>query len=213
MPHGRLITFEGGEGTGKSTQIALLADALEAQGYAVRTLREPGATAVGEAVRAILLDAAHADMSPRAELLLYEAARAQLVDAVIRPALEAGEVVLLDRFYDSSTAYQGYGRGLPLAEVSALNGAATAGLVPDLTLVLDIDPEEGLRRATAHGGADRLESETLEFHRRVRAGYQAIAAAEPDRVLLIDADGTPDEVAERVRGAVADRLRTAGGPG
>ena len=135
---GVFITFEGGEGSGKSTQLKLLAHRLEGAGIAVRTLREPGGTAVGESIRAILLDPAHTGLDDTAEILLYEAARAQLVAEVIEPALEAGEIVLCDRFFDSTTAYQGYARGIALERVAALNHAATSGLAPDRTLLLDI---------------------------------------------------------------------------
>lgn len=194
---GLFITLEGGEGSGKSTQIALLAERLRRAGFSVRELREPGGTRVSEAVRDILLDPAHGDLDARAELLLYQAARAQLCAEVIDPALAAGEIVICDRFFDSTTAYQGYGRGLSLDEIGALNLAATGGLVPDVTLVLDIDPAEGLRRATA-AGADRLEGEDLDFHWRVREGFLAIARAEPGRVRVVAADGSPDDVAARI---------------
>lgn len=200
---GVLITFEGGEGIGKSTQLRILTHRLEAAGLAVRALREPGGTVVGEAVRAILLDPDHVGLDARAELLLYEAARAQLVAEVIEPALDAGEIVLCDRFYDSTTAYQGYGRGLPLDEIAALNMAATGGLAPDRTLVLDIEPAVALERAT-RGGADRLESEDGSFHERVRAGFSAIAAQEPGRVRVVDATGSIESVAARVAEALAD---------
>ena len=180
----------------------MLARRLESAGARVRCLREPGGTRVGEAVRGILLDPENAELDARAELLLYEAARAQLVAEVIEPALEAGEVVLLDRYFDSSTAYQGYGRGLPLDEVAALNHAATGGLVPDRTLLLDLDAVEGVRRATT-GGADRLEGEGGAFHERVRAGFLAMATAEPARWRVVEASGAPDEVAERVVLALA----------
>jgi dTMP kinase len=200
---GVLITFEGGEGCGKSTQIRLLARRLEAAGVPVRELREPGGTTVGEAVRAILLDPDHTGLDDTAEILLYEAARAQLVAEVILPALDAGEVVLCDRFYDSTTAYQGHARGIPLAEVAALNHAATGGLTPERTIVLDIEPALGVRRATSHG-ADRLEAEDLAFHQRVRAGFLAIAADEPDRVRVVDASGDVDAVADFVAAALAD---------
>lgn len=209
---GRFITFEGGEGTGKSTQIALLAERLRRAGHVVVTLREPGGTAVGEAVRAVVLDTEHVTMNPRAELLLYEAARAQLVDEVIVPALGRGEIVLCDRYRDSSTAYQGHARGLALDMVCALNHAATGGLVPDLTILLDIDPSVGLRRATKSTAADRLESEDLAFHERVREGFLAIAQGEPERVKVVDAALAPDEIAERV-GALVDTLLSAGGEG
>jgi dTMP kinase len=201
--HGLFITFEGGEGSGKSTQLRLLARRLESAGLPVRVLREPGGTEVGEAVRSLLLDPEHGGLDARAELLLYEAARAQLVAEVIEPALEAGEIVLCDRFFDSTTAYQGYARGLPLDEVAALNASATGGVSPARTLVLDIDPTLGVQRATC-GGADRLECEDLAFHRAVREGFLAIAENDPDRVRVVDATGTIDEVASRVASALGD---------
>ena len=199
---GILITLEGGEGTGKSTQLAIVAEMLQDAGLAVLVLREPGGTPVGEAIREVLLDPRRTNINDRAELLLYEASRAQLVDEVMLPALAAGKVVICDRFYDSTTAYQGHARGLPLDEVRALNRFATAGLTPDLTIVFDIDPTTGLDRATVNG-ADRLESEEVEFHDRVREGFVRIAEDEPERVVLLDAGGTPDEVAQRVRSALA----------
>ncbi len=201
MVRGVFITIEGCEGTGKSTQAQRLAEALRGAGLAVTEVREPGGTRVGEAVRAILLDPAHAGLDHRAELLLYEASRAQLLAEQIRPTLAAGNVVVCDRFVDSTTAYQGYGRGLPLHEVTMLNAFATGGRLPDLTVVLDLDAAEGLCRATGLG-ADRLEAEDAAFHDRVRDGFLAIAAAEPDRVVVVDANGTPDEVASRVLDAV-----------
>lgn len=197
---GVFVTFEGGEGCGKSTQLEALATRLIEGGLSVVTLREPGGTRVGELVRAALLDPAHVEMSARAELLLYEASRAQLIAEKIAPALVAGSVVLCDRFFDSTTAYQGYGRGLPLDEIEALNRIATGGLVPDLTIVLDIDPVLGLARATA-AGADRLEAEDLAFHERVRSGFLEIARKEPVRVVVVDASGERGLVAGRVRDA------------
>ena len=203
------ITFEGGEGSGKSTQIRRLAKRLEAAGLPVRVLREPGGTRVGESVRELLLDPEHAGLNATAELLLYEASRAQLVADVIEPALEAGEVVICDRFFDSTTAYQGYARGLALERVRELNRIATLGIVPDRTIVLDIQPEKGVGRATRHG-ADRLEAESPAFHEAVREGFLAIAAQEPDRVRVVDASGTPDQVAKRVARALADLPALAG---
>ena len=200
---GVFITLEGVEGCGKSTQLRRLAAGLRASGFAVRELREPGGTAAGEAIREVLLDPGHAGLDARAELLLYEASRAQLVAEVIEPALRAGEVVLCDRFYDSTTAYQGHARGLPAEEIERLNAFATGGLAPDLTIVLDIDAAHGLERATrASAGADRLEAEELGFHERVRQGFLAIARAEPQRVLVVSAEGSPDDVAARVWAAV-----------
>lgn len=196
---GIFITFEGGDGSGKSTQIRLLADRLRAMGRDVRTFREPGGVAPGDAgerVREILLDPAHMNLDVRAELLLYEASRAQLVAAHYRPAIAEGAVVLCDRYADSSVAYQGYGRAvLPVEEVHELNRIATGGLVPDLTLLLDVDPAAGLEQATA-GGADRLEQAGHDFHERVRAGYLALAAAEPERVRLIRRDSVEAVAAE-----------------
>ncbi|MDR3686661.1 MAG: dTMP kinase [Coriobacteriia bacterium] len=200
---GVFLTFEGGEGSGKSTQLRTLARRLEAAGLPVRVLREPGGTVVGEAVRALLLDPEHTGLDATAELLLYEASRAQLVADVIEPALAAGEIVICDRFYDSTTAYQGYARGLSLERISELNLTATSGLMPDRTLVLDIDPVLGIQRATRHG-ADRLEGEGLAFHQAVREGFLAIAERHPARVRLIDASGPSDVVAERVAAALAD---------
>jgi len=198
---GVLITFEGGEGSGKSTQIRLLAETLERAGLETLALREPGGTRLGEAVRELLLDPATGEVDSRAELLLYEASRAQLTRERIMPALATGAVVLCDRYYDSSTAYQGYGRGLPLVEVHALNAAATGGLTPDLTLLLDCDHLHGMHRATVEG-TDRLEAAGDAFHERVRNGFLAIAHAEPGRIRVIDATGTPAQVSARVLDAV-----------
>jgi len=199
---GLFITFEGGEGSGKSTQIARLARRLETAGVRVRALREPGGTPVGEAVRALLLDPDHTGLDATAELLLYEASRAQLVADVVEPALEAGEVVLCDRFYDSTTAYQGYARGLSLERIRALNMIATGGLAPDRTIVLDLEPATGIERATQFS-TDRLEGESLAFHQAVSRGFHSIAAEEPDRVRIVDASGSAEDVAELVAAALA----------
>jgi dTMP kinase len=206
---GTFITFEGCEGSGKSTQIARLARRLEAAGVPVRVLREPGGTAVGEAVRALLLNPDHDGLDATAELLLYEASRAQLVADVIEPALEAGELVLCDRFTDSTTAYQGFARGLSPERITDLNAIATSGLIPDRTIVLDIDPVVGIERAIKLG-ADRLEGESRAFHEAVRRGFLAIAALEPGRVRVVDAAGSPDEVADAVASALADLPVLAG---
>lgn len=200
---GTFITFEGVEGSGKSTQLGLLAKRLELADVHVRCLREPGGTAVGEAIRTILLDPQHLGLDARAELLLYEASRAQLVAEVIEPALQAGDVVLCDRFFDSTTAYQGYARGLPLEEVARLNEAATGALIPDLTVVIDVDPALVLERACdASGAPDRLELEDVAFHQRVREGFLAIARVEPQRVVVVEGEGPVEVVAERVFDAV-----------
>lgn len=210
---GLMITFEGGDGSGKSTQIALLADRLRALGHDVRTFREPGGVAPGdpgERIRDILLDPMHAELGVRAELLLYEASRAQLVSAQYRPGIEAGAIVLCDRYADSSVAYQGYGRAvLPVEEVHELNRIATGGLVPHLTLLLDVDATHGLAQATAQG-ADRLEQAGPAFHERVREGYLAMAAAEPDRIKLVPR-GSIDEVAASVWALVEPLLGSVSG--
>lgn len=205
-PRGVFITFEGGEGCGKSTQQRLLARRLEAAGLTVRSLREPGGTIVGEAVRTVLLDPEHTGLDATAEVLLYEAARAQLVAEVIEPALAAGEVVLCDRFFDSSTAYQGHARGLPLDQIKTLNRVATGGLVPDRTLLLDIDAALGVERATCEGGADRLECEDIAFHERVRHGFLTVAAENPERFRVIDAQGEVEVVATRIADALRDLI-------
>jgi dTMP kinase len=183
------ITFEGPDGSGKTSQIGMLADHLQARGFTVVTTREPGGTAIGDQIRACLHDVANTAMAAETELLLYSASRAQLVQEVIRPSLAAGHVVLCDRFADSSMAYQGYGRGLDREQLALLTAVATGGLKPDLTLLLDIDVERGLaRRATNHEEMNRLDLETVAFHNRVRQGYHQLAAQEPDRWRVVDAD-------------------------
>jgi dTMP kinase len=181
---GLFVVFEGGEGTGKSTQAELLAAALRGRGHDVVTTFEPGATVVGRRLREVVLDRASTDMSPRTEALLYAADRAQHVAEVIRPALSRGAVVVSDRYVDSSLAYQGAGRELDEHEVKRLSRWATRGLTPDLTVVLDIDPAEGLARATGPG--DRIEAEALEFHHRVRSRYLELARRGRNRYLVID---------------------------
>ncbi|MGB9707046.1 MAG: dTMP kinase [Microgenomates group bacterium] len=173
---GLLITFEGPEGGGKTFQIEKLAKYLQAEGREVLCLREPGQTQIGEQIRLILLSPKNKEMEPRAETLLFEASRAQLVEEVIKPALAVGKIVLCDRFFDSTTAYQGYGRGLPLEEIERLNMFAAGGLVPDLTILLDVEVEEGLKRRAKSGKKDRLDEEDLEFYWRVRRGYLKMAA-------------------------------------
>lgn len=209
---GLFITFEGCEGSGKSTQIRRLAERLGRMGFDIRTFREPGGVRpgdVGERIRAILLDPSHTELGVRAELLLYEASRAQLVEGSYRPALAEGAIVLCDRYADSSVAYQGYGRGvLSVEEVHELNRIATGGLVPDLTLLLDVDVAAGLATATARG-ADRLEAAGLDFHERVRAGYLALAAQEPERIAVVPR-GSLDEVEAAVWGRVFELLRVRG---
>lgn len=182
---GIFITFEGGDGAGKSTQIRFLARLLENAGREVLRLREPGGTAVGEALRRVVLDPAHESMSDRAELLIYEAARAQIVDEVIKPALARGAVVLCDRFFDSTVAYQGAGRGLDGAFIEAANRFACAGLAPDATVLLRASEEATRSRMGRRSSADRLEQAGDAFHRRVEAGFDELAAAEPERVRTV----------------------------
>ncbi len=201
---GVFIAFEGGEGAGKTTQARLLAIWLRDQGYDVVTTREPGATKIGMRLRAVLLDTAHAGLSARAETLLYAADRAEHVATVICPALERGTVVVTDRYVDSSLAYQGAGRNLPVSEVATLNRWATGGLVPDLTILLDMPPAAGLgRRARS---ADRLEAEPLDFHERVRAGFLSLARADPGRYLVLDASRPPAELSREIQDRIRDML-------
>jgi dTMP kinase len=207
---GLFIALEGGEGAGKSTQAGLLVGWLEASGREVVQTREPGATVVGAQIRALLLDPANKGLSPRTEALLYAADRAQHVGAVILPALQRGAVVVTDRYVDSSLAYQGAGRDLERDDVARLSRWATGGLVPDLTLLLDVDPVLGLGRIS--GAPDRIEQESLAFHQRVRQGFLDLAAADPDRYLVVAAAEPPEVVGARVRERVAPLLpaRAAG---
>lgn len=203
---GLFITVEGIDGCGKSTQARLIAAALEAAGHDVLRLREPGGVKISEQIREILLDPANAEMGDVCELLLYEAARAQLVHQVIRPALAAGKTVVCDRFYDSTTAYQAFADGLDRNMVSQANELAVDGCRPDLTLVFDLPVEDALRRRSGREAEDRLELKGMEFQERVAAGFRAVAADEPDRVKLIDAGGSIAEVFS----GVAAELRSAG---
>ena len=200
-PHGLFIAFEGGEGSGKTTQARLIAIWLREIGYDVVTTHEPGATKVGMRLRALLLDTAHTGMSPHAEALMYAADRAEHVASVIKPALDRGAVVISDRYVDSSLAYQGNGRGLSTSDIAQLNSWATGGRMPDLTILLDMPPEAGLgRRARS---ADRLEAEPPEFHRRVRAGFLALAREDPPRYLVLDATRSVAEISSEIK----DRIR------
>lgn len=200
---GRFITFEGGEGCGKSTQVRRLKEALEAEGHEVLLTREPGGTRLSELIRGLLTDEREDPPCDRAELLLFLAARAQLVRSVIRPALDAGTWVVSDRFSDSTFAYQGYGRGLPLDVLRLANDFACEGLRPDLTVLLDVDTETSRarlrkREAATNTTADRIEQAGDAFHARLRQGFLEMAAQEPNRIVTIEASGTPDEVWEKV---------------
>ena len=203
---GIFLAFEGGEGTGKTTQLRVLADELAGRGLEVVVTYEPGDTPVGARLRELLLDPA-TSVTAQTEALLYAADRAEHVANVIAPALARGAVVITDRYIDSSIAYQAYGRGLDVGEVTRASVWATGGLLPDLTLLLDLPPEDGLRRARGRGGrADRLEAEAMDFHTRVREAFLALAAADPGRYAVIDAAGAPDQVADGVLRAVENLL-------
>ena len=208
---GFFLSLEGPEGAGKTTQGGLLAEYLRRRGRDVIAVREPGGTPIGEEIRAILLDPRHQRLTARAEMLLFAASRAQLVAEVIAPALRAGKWVISDRFLDASLAYQGVGRGLGVEVVREVNVAATGGLLPDLTLLLDIDAATGLRRARAasagSGISDRLEQEQVSFHERVRQGFLSLAQNEPERIRVVDARGTVSGVQREIRQAVAQMLR------
>jgi len=210
------ITFEGTAGSGKTTQLQLLGEYLREQSYNVLTTREPGGTAIGDRIReGILLDPKYREMLPLTDLLLFSASRAQLVGQVIRPHLEKGGVVLCDRYADSTFAYQGYGRGVDLALLRQITDLATGGLVPDLTVYLDLPVEEGMERrervlraqAASNAAAqlplwvrrDRLDIQPLEFHRRVREGYLEMAAAEPERWVVVKASRPVDDVQREIR--------------
>jgi len=200
---GVFVCFEGGEGAGKSTQAQALAAWLTDEGYAVRLTFEPGDTPVGKQLRAIVLDPATGALSARTEALLYAADKAEHVDTLVRPALDRGEVVVTDRYVDTSLAYQGAGRVLDLAEVTAVQRWATADLRPHLTVVLDVDPADGLGRFE---GRDRIEAEPLDFHQRARQAFLDFAAADPDHYLVLDARSPVDELAAAVRQRVGPLL-------
>ncbi|HYV18287.1 MAG TPA: dTMP kinase [Verrucomicrobiae bacterium] len=203
---GGFITFEGIEGSGKTTQIGLLSQALHARNIAHVLTREPGGTPAGDRIRSLLLDPA-TRLAPLAELLLYAAARAEHLERMIRPALQAGRMVLCDRYLDATRAYQGAGRGLPLGWIEAIHQLEPLRLAPDTTLLLDLDATLGLERARgrnarARHDEGRFEAEDLPFHRRVRDGYLALAKAEPDRFRVIDASGEPEVVQRRIQEAL-----------
>ncbi|NQW73205.1 MAG: dTMP kinase [Actinobacteria bacterium] len=199
---GAFIALEGGEGAGKSTQGGLLVDHVRARGREVVWTREPGGTPASEAIRAIVLSRDYEGLEPRAEALLFAAARGEHAARVIRPAIERGAVVICDRYIDSSVAYQGYGRSLGSEAVRDLSLWATGGLLPELTILLDVDPVVGLARLS---NPDRLEAEPLDYHRAVRAGFLQLAADDPSRYLILDASGDVDDIAR----AIADRVDAA----
>jgi len=210
---GLFITFEGIEGSGKSTQIALLAKYLTVSGMRIALTREPGGTSIGDQIRKILLDPANRILDPTAELLLYAASRAQHLHELILPRLAEGMTVLCDRFSDATLAYQGYGRGLDTEMIRSLDRIVTAGMRPDLTLLFDIDSDVGVARARGRNDSRglaaeaRFENEELAFHDRVRQGYLALAAQDSDRIRIVDGVGTPEAVQERVRKIADEMLR------
>jgi len=211
---GTFITFEGIEGSGKSTQIALLANYLSDRGIRNVLTREPGGTLIGDQVRKILLDPANRSLDPTAELLLYAASRAQHLHEIILPALTNGMTVLCDRFSDATLAYQGYGRRLDIEMIRSLDRIVTTGMRPDLTILFDIEATMGIERARGRNNSlgleaeARFENEELIFHDRVRQGYLKLVAQEPDRIRIVDASGTSEAVQEQVRKIVDERLRT-----
>jgi dTMP kinase len=210
---GTFITFEGIEGSGKSTQIALLANYLTARGVRHVLTREPGGTLIGDQVRKILLDPANRSLDPAAELFLYAASRAQHLREIIMPALADGTNVLCDRFSDATLAYQGYGRGLDIEMISTLDRIVTAGIRPDLTLLFDIEAVSGIARARGRNNScgleaeARFENEELAFHERVRQGYLTLVAQEPERIRVVDASSSPEVIQAKVRKIVDERLR------
>lgn len=195
---GFFISLEGIEGTGKTTQAKLLAEHLSGKGYSTVVTEEPGGTSIGLRIREVLLKVEHSEMHSLTELLLYNASRCQHIHELILPSLEAGKVVITDRFSDSTLAYQGYGRGLDLNLIETLDRIVTGGLKPDLTLLLDIDVETGLRRNRGANKVDRLELEDIAFHRKVKAGYLEIARREQERIKVVDSSGGIGEIQRRI---------------
>lgn len=205
---GLFITFEGTDGTGKTTQIERLSADLRQAGYDVCLTREPGGTPISEQIRDMLLNPAHSEMSATTELLLYAASRAQHVSEVIKPALAAGKIVISSRFADATVVYQGHGRGLDLDRINHLNQIATDGVTPDVTFVLDLPVEIGLQRVqNSRGGLDRLEREKIEFHRRLREGYQTLAKQEPQRLKIIEAKVSPKRVYAQIQAVIQPLLQ------
>lgn len=201
------ITLEGPEGSGKTSHIPHLVEYLHGKGYVVFPTREPGGTSISEQIRNILHDMKNAEMHPRTETLLYQAARAQIVEQVIKPRLANGEIVISDRYYDSTIAYQGYGHQQDLEQIRALVRYATGGLVPDLTILLDLDVETGLKRKQKGNEWNRMDAYTVEFHQRVRAGYLEMVKQEPHRWAVVDAAQPWERVQEELRRVIGERLR------
>lgn len=208
MRKGLFITFEGNDGSGKTTQIRLLADYLRNKGIEVVLTREPGGTPIGEKIRSVLLDKANKEMHPVTEMLLYAASRAQLVNTLIRPAIEEGKAVICDRFVDSSYAYQAMGRGLGLKTVKNVNSYAIGDCMPDITFFMDIDADAAMKRRNSSGEeADRLESEKIEFHRNVYEGYKNLLSLYPERIKAIDVLKSPEQVFESIKTHIDELLK------
>jgi dTMP kinase len=207
---GKFISFEGPDGSGKTGQLNILADELKSAGYPILYTREPGGTSIGDQIRATLLDLKNTAMIDRAEALLYQAARAQLVDEVIKPHLAKGGIVLSDRYADSTLAYQGYGHQNTIESLQGIIQYATGGLVPDLTILLDIEPEIGLQRRMDAGGFDRLDAYDINFHHRVRDGYLEMAATDPQRWVIVDATQSFDQVQGELRRILFKQLEAWG---
>jgi dTMP kinase len=200
MKRGLLITVEGTDGSGKSTQIDLMKDYIQSKGFDVVLTREPGGTKISEKIRAIILDPENREMGAVTEMLLYASARAQLVSEIIKPAIESGKVVICDRFVDSSYVYQGFGRGVDLDMIKNVNIGAVDGIAPDATFFFDVNPEIALKRRISSTGADRIEKEKMEFHLRVYSGYKKLAMLYPQRIKTIDGSKGVEEVFSDVRG-------------
>jgi len=207
---GHFVSIEGIEGCGKSTQAALLRDWLETRDKQVLLAREPGGPAISEKIRGILLDPGNASMDHRTELLLYLASRSQFVQELLLPALHDGKIVIVDRYVDSTLAYQGYGRGLDVGDIELMNSFASRDLIPELTFLLDLDPVKGFeRKGMGDGGeskGDRLEMESLQFHRKVREGFLSIARSDPDRVVVVGAEKEIEEVSSEIQKVFTERF-------
>lgn len=207
---GMFITVEGPDGSGKTTQLQLLVRSLTEKGYEVVVTREPGGTKVGNSIREVLLSPEHDEMTPRVEMILYAASRAQNIDQVIRPALKRGAIVVCDRFVDASIAYQGYGLQYDLNQILSLNEWATAGIKPDLTFLFDLTPDQASRRMKDRGQLDRIESRDESFHQRVYDGFKKILEQHPDRMVRIDANATIEMIQDEVLDITLERLNERG---
>lgn len=199
MKRGFFITAEGMDGSGKTTQIKNMQEYLSAMGCEILLTREPGGTRISESIRSVILNPEYTEMTDTTELMLYSAARAQLVEQQIKPSMEKGVTVICDRYVDSFYAYQGFGRGLDIGRLKKITDMAVSGLMPDITFFFDLDPETALKRRFAATQSDRIENEMLDFHKRVYKGYKEIAASDPQRIKVIDASKSPEEVWQNVR--------------